>query len=251
MWLYYFFCEFVSFCYEAISERIFVIANIIIDRTVCRKHATDEQFDALKIYILYAIFNINLLSIFRSIAIAWCRSTVSSLRTSAYFGRIKKQYNTLLHFWLNLIYERMLRSSSIHKLCALHKCIRPEIFEAKNLCSHYACECVCVCVRLHNWIFARIKRPIILWSENALIYWVLLCVVFDVKFFFSRVYWSVGILVPHHIEYVLGRFWWLWLPIDVSIQSQAPMNNGYKSRTEEMHTDRIIFSACSNAKTIQ
>lgn len=114
------------------------------------------------------------------------------------------------------------------------------------------CVRVCVCVRLHNWIFARIKRPIIQWSENAHIYWGLLCVVFDVKFFFSsRVYWSVGILVPYHIEYVLGRFWWLWLPIDVSIQSRAPMNNGNKSRTEEMHTDRIIFSACSNAKTIQ
>lgn len=46
------------------------------------------------------------------------------------------------------------------------------------------CVRVCVCVRLHNWIFARIKRPIIQWSENAHIYWGLLCVVFDVKFFF-------------------------------------------------------------------
>lgn len=133
---------------DAISERIFVIANIIIDRTVCRKHAADEQFDALKIYILYAIFSINLLSIIRS--------KMQLLDVDLLYPLFELQLildalknNTIrscIFGVLNFIYERMLRSSSIHKLCALHKCIRPEIFEPKNLCSHYACECVSVCV---------------------------------------------------------------------------------------------------------
>lgn len=57
------------------------------------------------------------------------------------------------------------------------------VHTAKNFCWQFSLS--------HNWIFARKKIAMMRWSENAHIYWGLLCVVFDVPlgfFLWARVW---------------------------------------------------------------
>lgn len=121
---------------------------------------------------------------------------------------------------------------SIHKLCALHKCIRPEIFEAEKLRFGRFFFLVRAFAQLN---ICQRKKPTQSCDEAQMhtfieVYYVL----FLMLLFLSLVYWSIGFHVPHKNEYVFGRCRWLWLPI----RSQAPIKNGNKSRTKEMRTPR-------------